>query len=454
MRKRSMLRTVGLCTAMAIAGLSATVLWLQAQDAAPFLAPATQVVAVRAGRLFDPRTGTLLANQVVLIRGDRIAEVGAAVQIPQGATILDLSGATVLPGMIDTHVHVGPRAEAGYPTIQSRTIAAVVNAQTNLNAGFTTVIDLDSRGGYGTVDLRNAINKGQVQGPRMQVSGPSLNPRASAPMSDPSPEFERPYGNNINSPWLARGAVRERKLYGADWIKIYTTQDFVGEEYRNFKPDGTLVNSPSLTLEETEAIVDEAHRMGLRVACHAYGGEGLRNCIQAGVDATQHAIDLDDASMNMLIQKKLPLVITLDDLIMHDAGDMKITGGKTSRLRLTERSFKKALAAGVPLPFGSGVTSAEIPHGKQSDQFAWLVKWGMTPAQALNTAYTVAASLLNYGWSDRVGTVEKGKFADLIAVAGNPLADVSEMERVKFVMKGGVLVRNDLAPRGTPSSAR
>jgi len=454
MRWQAVLRAVGFCMAVAIVGLPATMVWSQGQDPAPFLAPAIQVVAVRAGRLFDSRTGTLLTNQVVLIRGDRIAEVGSAVQIPPEATVLDLSAATVLPGMIDTHVHVAPRAEAGYPTIQSRTIASVVNAQINLNAGFTTVIDMDSRGGYGTVDLRNAINKGQVQGPRMQVSGPSLNPRASAPMLDPSPEFERPYGNNINSPWLARAAVRERKLYGADWIKIYTTQDFVGEEYRVFKPDGTMVNSPSLTLEETEAIVDEAHRMGLRVACHAYGGEGLRNCIQAGVDATQHANDLDDVSLNLLVQKKLPLVITLDDLIMHDAGDLKITGGKTSRLRMTERSFKRALAAGVPLPFGSGVTSAEIPHGKQGDQFAWFVKWGMTTAQALNTAFTVAANLLNYGWSDRVGTLEKGKFADLIAVSGNPLADVTEMERVKFVMKGGVVVRNDLSPRGTSSNSR
>jgi imidazolonepropionase-like amidohydrolase len=454
MRGNRLVRRAAYCAAIAVVGLTAALLSSQAQGGPSYLAPPTQVVAVRAGRLYDPRTGTLLANQVVLIRGDRIAEVGANVQIPPEATVLDLSGATVLPGMIDTHVHVAPRAEAGYPTIQSRTIASVVNAQTNLNAGFTTVVDMDSRGGYGTVDLRNAINRGVVQGPRMQVSGPSLNPRGNAPIVDPPPEYDRPYGNNINSPWLARAAVRERKLYGADWIKIYTTQDFVGGEYRVFKPDGTLVNSPSLTLEETEAIVDEAHRMGLKVACHAYGGEGLRNCIQTGVDATQHGNDLDDASLNMLVQKKLPLVVTLDDLISLDAADMRTTGGKTSRLRMTERSFKRALAAGVPLPFGSGVTSAEIPHGKQGDQFAWYVKWGMTPAQALNTAFIVAAEILNYGWSDRVGTIEKGKYADLIAVSGNPLADVTEMERVRFVMKGGMVVRNDLAPRGAASSSR
>jgi imidazolonepropionase-like amidohydrolase len=304
------------------------------------------------------------------------------------------------------------------------------------------------------VDLREAINKGVVLGPRMQVSGPSLNPRGNRRIVDPPPVYEGPYGNNINSPWLARAAVREHKLYGADWIKIYTTMDFTGEEYLVWKPDGTLVNSPSLTLEETEAIVDEAHRMGLKVACHAYGGDGLRACIQAGVDATQHGVNLDDAMLKMLVERKLPLVVTLDDLIDLDEADMKATGGKTSRLRMTEVSFKKAMAAGVPLPFGSGVTSAEIPHGKQGDQFAWLVKWGMTPAQALNTAFTVAANVLNYGWSDRVGTIEKGKYADLIAVSGNPLMDVTEMERVRFVMKGGVVVRNEISPRGAATSSR
>src|SRR3990167_4608103 len=180
-----------------------------------------------------------------------------------------------------------------------------------------------------------------------------------------------------------------------------------------WKPDGTLVASPSLSREEVEAIVDEAHRMGLKVACHAYGGEGLRDCIRAGVDATQHALDLEDESLRLLLQKKLPLVMTLDDLIALDAGDLRLSGGQNSRLRMGEKSFRKSLAAGVPLPFGSGVTRGDIPHGKQADQFPYMVKWGMTPAQALNTALSVAANFLNYGWADRVGTIEKGMFADL-----------------------------------------
>lgn len=400
--------------------------------------------AIRAGRLFDGKSTTLATNQVILIEGDHIAAVGANLPIPDGATIIDLSRATVLPGMIDTHIHLYDQQNG--QSVTARAAVAIANAAKTLNAGFTTAVDLDSRGGYGTVDIRDAINKGIIPGPRLQVSGPALNQRGASAYPSLLPPFQEGLteDKNVNSPWLGRAAVREAKLHGVDWIKIYATQDFVGAEYRVFKPEGTLVNSPSLTLEEVQAIVNEAHRLGLKVACHTYGGEGLRSCIAAGVDATQHALDLDDESLKMLLAKKLPLGITIVDLVGHEPADLKETGQKTSRLRMAEAAFRKALKAGVPLPFASGAVGDRNLHGKQAEQFAYFVKWGAKPAQALMMAFSVAAATLNYGWSTRVGTIEKGRFADLTAVAGDPLADVSELQRIAFVMKGGVVVRNSL----------
>jgi len=406
-----------------------------------FVTPPNQVVAIRTARLFDPRSGTLVPNQTILIRGEHIAEVGASVQIPREARIIDLTNETVLPGMIDAHVHVNTGGE----TPAQRAITALANAQTDLQAGFTTVLDMDSRGGFNTVDLRDAINSGLVTGPRMQVVGQSINQRASNYYPDnESIRFLEGFteSKNVNSPWLARAAVREAKLHGVDWIKIYTTQDFVGPIHM-WKADATLVNSPSLTLEEVEAVVDEAHRLGLKVACHTYGGEGMRSCLTAGVDAPNHLLELDDAGIKVLLEKKLPYVVTVDDLVAQEKDDLRDTGGRNSRMKLLEQAFKRALAAGVPIVFGSGATSAAIPHGKQADQFRYYTKWGMTPVQALQTAFLPAAHMLNYGWENQIGTIEKGKFADIIAVSGNPLSDVTEMERVKFVMKGGLIVRND-----------
>ena len=434
-------KLMGVIAAM-MAGTAATP--AGSQLAGKFLAAPDSVVAIRAGRLFDARTGTMLNNQVVLVRGDRVTDVGAGLAIPAGARVVDLSAATVLPGMIDAHVHVN----TGGDTPTERALIALANAQTDLEAGFTTVLDMDSRGGFNTVDLRDAINSGLLQGPRMQVVGQSINPRATNYYTDPA--TSRFYdglteNKNVNGPWLARAAVREAKLHGVDWIKIYTTQDFAGTVHM-WKPDATLVNSPSLTLEEVEAIVDEAHRLGLKVACHSYDGDAGDVCLEAGVDAPNHLLELDGTGIRTLLQKQLPYLVTVDDLIALEPGDLRDTGGRNSRMRLLEQAFKRAIAAGVPIVFGSGATSAAIPHGKQANQFAYYARWGMSPAQALQTAYLPAARMLNYGWDREIGTIEKGKFADLIAVSGNPLADLSEMERVRFVMKGGVVVKNDLAP--------
>jgi imidazolonepropionase-like amidohydrolase len=423
--------------------LGLAVIPAQAQLTGHYLAPRDQVVAIRAGHLFDARSGTMLANQIVLVRGDRITDVGSGLAIPSGAAVIDLSNATVMPGMIDAHVHLNTGGE----TEAQRALIALANAQLDLAAGFTTLLDMDSRGGYNTVDIRDEIRNGRVEGPRMQVVGQALNSRATDYYPDIRPgRFDEGFieDKNVNGPWLARAAVREAKLHGVDFVKIYTTQDFAGTMHM-WTPDAKLINSPSLSFEEVQAIVDEAHRLGIKVACHAYGGEGMASCINAGVDAPNHLLELDQDGIKVLLQKKLPYVVTLDDLISLEKGDLEATGGRNSRMKLVEQAFRRALAAGVPIVFGSGATSLAIPHGKQANQFSYYTKWGMTPVQALQTTYINAPHMLNYGVEKDIGTLEKGKFADIIAVSGNPLTDVTEMERVGFVMKGGMVVRNDLA---------
>jgi imidazolonepropionase-like amidohydrolase len=431
--------------------------------------PAAEGVAIRAGRLFDPRTGTNLTNQVIVIQGERIADVGPAdrVKIPAGARVIDMSSATVLPGLIDRHVHLMQDHE---PNDARALIVGQHYALADLYAGFTTLQDMNSPFTYATVELRDAINKGTIVGPRLQVTGPGLTPRGATYYPAPSevgafgfvpglPVWQN--SQNINSPWLARAAVREHSHYGTDWVKIYDTEDYEGSGYPvpsgggAFMPDGKMITVPSITLEETQAIVDEAHKRGLKVACHAYGGEGLRNCLAAGVDLPIHVIvgvtgapGLDDETIKLF---KVPLpdgtLRPVNQTLWDLAGplddiDMKVSGGKTSRFRLTESSFKRLVSAGVTQIFGSGAYT--VGHGVQAYQFGLYVKWGMSAAQALRMATSDAAATLNFDLGKQVGYIEKGRFADLVAVSGNPLEDITETERVKFVMKGGVVYRNDL----------
>ncbi len=426
-------------------------------------------VVIRAGRMFDPKSGTNLMNQVIVVHGDRITEVGpaAAISIPRGARVIDLSKATILPGLIDRHVHL---MQDQQPNDGRAAFIGLNYALKDLNAGFTTLQDMGSPYTYAIVELRDAINKGLVPGPRLQVAGPQLNPRGASYYAAPS--AVTPFGagpgapvwqltQNINSPELARAAVREHSHYGTDWIKIYDTEDYEGGGYPQpdgagaFFPDGRMINVPSLTLEEDKAIVDEAHRRGLKVACHAYGGEGLRNCLAAGVDIPMHVIvgvtgteGLDDETMRYFKMpladgKMRPVIQTLWDLIGDlEAKDMKATGGRKTRFALTEKSFKRLTAAGVTEVFGSGAYT--VGHGAQAFQFAYYVKWGMSPANALRMATSNAAASLNFDLGEQVGSIEQGKFADIVAVSGDPLADITEMERVRFVMKGGVIFRNEL----------
>jgi imidazolonepropionase-like amidohydrolase len=404
-----------------------------------------QTKYVRAGRLLDVHTGKILADQVIVISGERIERVAPAsqVQIPAGAAVVDLSRATVLPGLIDAHTHIFLTGESHgryedqllKESWQYRTIEAVLNAKLDLEAGFTAMRDVETEGAmYSDVDVRNAINRGLIPGPRLQVATRALSTTGGYPLEGYSPEVLVPTGVQIvDTPEEARKAVREQIKYGADLIKIYGTHRF------HFTAEGKLVSIPTFTLDEIKAIVDETHREGEKVACHAYGGEGLRNCLDGGVDSIEHGLDLDDASLEKMVQKGIWLVPTLYAYEFEPEDDLAATGGKTSRARIHEPSFKRALAKGVKIAFGSD--AGPFPHGTQAKEFEFMTRFGMKPLAAIQAATLDAAELM--GWSDRIGSVEAGKFADIIAVEGNPLDDITLLDHVKFVMKGGAVVRND-----------
>jgi imidazolonepropionase-like amidohydrolase len=420
--------------------------------ASPLRAQKTpQVIAVRAGHLFDSKSGQMLTNQVVLINGEKISEVGAAdrVQIPSGAQVIDLSQATVVPGLVDAHTHLYSSLSAGgrvNTTKEAWTLMAVENALTTLRAGFTSARDVGTHGeGYGDVDMRNAINRGIIDGPRMQVSTRGVGASGSDYIG--SPETTITGGNQtIHGPDNAREVVREQIRYGADWIKVFPTGAY------SFGFDGELFVDPTFTLAELQAIVDEAHRHHRKVAAHAYGGEGLKDSILAGVDCIEHGQGLDDSEATMMVQKGIYFDVTGYRYTMPEIveNDRKNTGGKYSIIPIFEKNFKNALARGVKIAWGSGVdgttgdprSSGPLDHGTQAVEFAWLVNHGMTPGASLQAATIVDAQMM--GWEDRIGSIEKGKFADLVAVSGDPIKDITEMERMKFVMKGGKVYRNDL----------
>jgi imidazolonepropionase-like amidohydrolase len=403
--------------------------------------PTDHWIAVRAGRLFDG-SEKLAVNQVILIKGNRIAKVGPAeqVQVPADAEVLDLSHATVLPGLIDAHTHVfgnGPDFDNQIlrDSYQYRTLTALANAQKDLMVGFTTLRDLKTLGAmYSDVDLRNAIDRGIVIGPRMQVATRGIQSTGGFIMRGYSPEVPLPSALQVvDSPWAAREAVRDQVAHDADLIKVYAAYDF------HFTSDGKLVSPPTFTAEEVNAIVDEAHKKGRKVSCHAFAGEGLRNCLNAGVESIEHGADLDDGDIKLMVQKGIYLVPTLYHYQLDREHDMKKYGGR-SVADVSERSFRKAVGAGVKVAFGSGV--GPFPHGTQNKEFEYMVKFGMTPVQAIRAATTEAALLM--GWQDRIGSVQAGKFADLVAVAGDPIADITELERVQFVMKDGHIFKNEL----------
>jgi len=397
----------------------------------------TRVTAVRAGRLFDSTTGRMLSRQVVLIQGERITDVGpeAQVKIPAGAQVIDLSGATVLPGLVDAHSHMF-NTPAPKMSRERATIIAVQNLTADLRAGFTSARDMSSHSnGYADVEMRDAINRGDIDGPRFQVSG--LGIRWGAVPPNPSAPDNPLASTVIRSADEGRAAVRDHVAHGVDWIKLFPAGAY------SFTPTGEVQYVLTYPLPVLQAIVDETHRLGRKAACHAFGGVGLQNAITAGCDTIEHGYGLTQAQLDQMVQKKLgfdPTMARYTAPFMDD-NDAKSTGGKYRMIPIFEKAVTMAVATkGLTTMIGSGVDGSAFPHGTQAIEFELLVtRTGMTPVKALQAGTIVNAQAM--GWDGQIGSIAKGKFADLVAVPGDPTADITELKRVSFVMKGGKVIR-------------
>jgi imidazolonepropionase-like amidohydrolase len=388
----------------------------------------------------------MLTKQVILIVGDRIAEVGpeGQVRIPAGTPVIDLSGAVVLPGLVDAHSHMYDTRRPGM-TVERNALIAINNAQATLRAGFTSARDMGSHNnGYGDVEIRNAINLGEIDGPRFQVAGRGIRWQAKpgAP-ADPLDAIA------IRSVEDARAAVSEHVKHGVDWIKLYPTGAY------SFTPTGEARYELTYPLPVLQALVEETHRLGRKTACHSFGGDGLEFTITAGCDTVEHGYGLTQQQLDAIVKKGLaydPTFVRYTEPYMDD-NDAKNTGGKFRMIPIFERAVKMGAATkGLRVMVGSGADGSTFVHGAQALEFEWLAKrGGMGSVRAIQAGTIVNAEVM--GWQRDIGSITKGKFADLVAVSGDPVVDITELQRVKFVMKGGKTIRNEF-PTSTTNTTR
>ena len=404
------------------------------------LRPAT---LVRCGKLLDVAGGKLINGAAVLIEGDKVVAAGPSSSINASATTtIDLSGGTCLPGLIDVHDHLtSDPSHSGYQglgiSVPRSTVTGVKNARVTLLAGFTTVRNVGADG-YSDVALRDGIDAGEIEGPRLLVSGPPLGITGGhCDENLLAPEFHYKDEGVADGPWAARTKVREVIKYGADVIKICASGGVLSK--------GDQPGTPQYTLEEMRAIVEEAHKLGRKVAAHAHGTESIKDAIRAGIDSIEHSSLIDDEGIRLAKDHGTFLVFDIyndDYILQHGAqvGMLPESVEKEKKLGgLQRENFRRAYQAGDRMAFGTD--GGVYPHGENARQFAYMVKFGMTPIDAIRAATTNAAELI--GWPTRVGVLQPGFYADIVAVEGDPLQDVSTLERIKFVMKGGAVVRND-----------